>query len=857
MRMSNRDFTRHLIWIFPLLVVVVVGVLRETGASRLTKALLKKKLAQQYGVSEASVENYASRLPLGWRVGDRVELEPAPHKHDWRAGIVVVEGEDTGVVLTFAHMGDGDFPGQDEPLQTSYVMVNNSGQPASGSIHFFDDDGEPLELTVDGVTDSSFPFALNPGQIKRLTTEGVGELKQGWARVRSDQPIVVTSNFGAFREDGSVITDVGVGESELGTEFTIFADTIGSNDTGVAVSNPDDEQAIDIEMTLRNAAGNEVDQEMLHLEPRGHLAVFLEQLFPTVGTINEFEGTVVLRSTTAAAAASQSPVSSRPQGEAPVLPFAGLTLRISGLVFTSVPMVAPLPPDAEFTRMAFPQAADGELGEFRVSTTPVLFNLSDQEATGLIEFFKGDGSDNEVRVGGVAMSAIPFQIPPGGVFRVDTDGVGELAVGWARVAMDRPLAGVAIFTIRDGADTIVAAVGVNSAALRQNFQILADTTGLFDTALALVSPLEPEEGGEEEPTVVQITLREGNGLFLASTQIELLAREHTALFLTQLFPEVEGIDELEGRLEISVSGSADYVAALSLRSALEKLTSVPLFVEQHPFAPTLLFEFAQNLKGTSAAVRLTLHQNDSDSALEFVSARIPGVQLLAENFRGGEQFGSGYLNNPARSVLLVAGNVVSPAGAGSSVAFTMINESDSGLAIQANGTLADDGEGGLLFDLQYLDKKPTTFLGDDADIVIHLDEDLFRLPDDSETTLHSEFVSVSRSTETEERILRRTEQSLDFTDPDPALVNLESVVPNLLVAGESLTLAGSNFGDAPAVLFPGQELESLAFQRKDDSWGVVVPPGSDRWPGSDRQRRRARHRLSGPEPLWARPGLHY
>ncbi len=643
-----------------------------------------------------------------------------------------------------------------------------------------------------------------------------------------------------------MITDVGVGESELGTEFTIFADTIGSNDTGVAVSNPDDEQALDIEITLRDAAGNDVDQEMLHLEARGHLAAFLGQLFPDVGTINEFEGTVVLRSTTPLVAGPRSRVSDLPQGDVALQPFAGLTLRISSLVFTSVPMVPPLPPGAEFTRMAFPQAADGELGDFKVSTTPVLFNLTDQEATGLIEFFKGDGSDNEVRVGGVAMSAIPFQIPPGGVFRVDTDGVGELAVGWARVAMDRPLAGVAIFTIRDATDTIVAAVGVDSAALRQNFEILADTTRLFDTALALVNPLEAEKGSEEDPTVARISLRDGNGLLLGTTEIELLAREHTALFVTQLFPDVKGIDELDGRLQISVASSQDYVAALSLRSAQEKLTSVPLFLEQHPFAPTLLFEFAQNLKGTSPAVRLTLHQNDRDTALEFVSARIPGVQLLTENFRGGEQFGSGYLNSPARSVLLVAGEVVSTAGVDDSVAFTLINEStDDGFNIQANGTLLDDGEGGLLFDLQYLGKTPNTFVGDDADIVIHLGEDLFRIPDEASTTVHSEFVSVSRSIAAEQRMLRRTEESLDFMDPDPLLANLESLVPNLLVAGESLRMAGSNFGEMPDVLFPGKELKYRAFQREDGSWGVVVPPRLDWRPRADRQRPGPRQRISG------------
>ncbi len=174
---------RHLIWIFPLLVVAVVSILHQAGASRITRILLKKSLARQYGVSETTVESYARRLPLGWQVGDQIALEPDPHHHAWTAGVQAVDDEGTGVVLTFAHMGDGDFPGQKAPLQTGYVMVNNSGQPAAGEIHFFGNDGGPLELTVDEVVGSSFPFALNPGQIKRLTTDGVGELKEGWARV--------------------------------------------------------------------------------------------------------------------------------------------------------------------------------------------------------------------------------------------------------------------------------------------------------------------------------------------------------------------------------------------------------------------------------------------------------------------------------------------------------------------------------------------------------------------------------------------------------------------------------------------------------------------------------------------------
>ncbi len=62
--------TRHLIWIFPLLVVAAAALLYQAGASRLSVLALKKELARQYGVSEGTIEEMARRLPPGWQFGD-------------------------------------------------------------------------------------------------------------------------------------------------------------------------------------------------------------------------------------------------------------------------------------------------------------------------------------------------------------------------------------------------------------------------------------------------------------------------------------------------------------------------------------------------------------------------------------------------------------------------------------------------------------------------------------------------------------------------------------------------------------------------------------------------------------------
>ena len=820
--------TRHLIWIFPLAIIAAASIIYQVGGSELTRALLRKEIAKLYGVSEATVESYERRLPADWQIGDPIELEAAPHGHSWPAGVEVIDDEDTGLRLEFAHMGDGDFPGQDEPLQTSYVMVNNSNATATGTLSFLDDSGEPLELEINGVTNSVFPFVLNRQSVQKMTAAGSGELKSGWARIRSDQPIVVTSNFGAIRADGTVITDVGVGEAEPGTEFTIFADTIGSNDTGLAVSNPDDEQAIDIQMTLNDAAGVMVDQTVVNLGPQGHLARFLSQLFPSVENIAEFEGTVVLTSTTAAATADSSTLSRDPAGEAPLLPFVGLTLRISGVIFTSVPMVPPPPPDAEHTRLAFPQAADGEVGGFKVSTTPVLFNNTGKQAAGMIEFFQGDGSFNEVGVGGIATSSIPFNIPPRGVFRVDTDGVGELGVGWARVTMDQPLAGVAIFTIKDAQDRIVAAVGVNAALLRRQFELIADTSSLFDTAIALANPLEPGKGEPDTPTRINFTLRDAEGRFIAFTDVALSARQHTSLFVTQLFSEVEGIEEFEGRIQASVNGEDTYVVALSLRSAVEKLTPVPVFMEQHAFAPTLTLEFAQTLPGTSPSVAWTLHQNEEDLAIEFAEIRIAGASFSTSNISPGFPFGVGYLTRPERAIYLSSTSEQEGQGAAQSFSFELIAAEMDDITVLANGTFSQEN-GETVITMQYVNKNSNTFVNEDSDLVVFVDPGVINVPESAEFETITEFVSVSRSSTAERRVIRRMGQTTETENPDPNLARIEQVTPYLPAGGALQTIQGSNFGEEPTILFPlqGGEIASLSgFLEENGDLTVVVPGGS-------------------------------
>ena len=327
---------RHLAWIIPLIIIGLLAFFWQVGALQVSRDAQIRRGARAFGVSPATLLQYSAELRGGVDVEEVVSQKLQPHSHGWQAGVQGVEDEETGVFLNFAHLGDGEFPGEDRPFQTTYTMVHNSSlqEPINGVLEFFDDEGDTQELEIDGVTASQFPFQLARGRVKRFVTSGAGPLKNGWARIRAEQPIVATSSFGIIREDGTVITDVGVGESVLGTEFTIFADTTEDRNTGLALANPNQDQTIAVRLTLRDTEGTTLSQTEIELEPFGHVARFVDELFPGFANINEFEGTILLES-----ASEVSPAGAIPGEEVGLLEFAGLTLLVSGSVLTSVPLV--------------------------------------------------------------------------------------------------------------------------------------------------------------------------------------------------------------------------------------------------------------------------------------------------------------------------------------------------------------------------------------------------------------------------------------------------------------------------------------------------------------------------------------
>ncbi len=592
-----------LIWLFPLLLLVLL----TATATRISEKQRLRNLLNAWGVEESVLQNpdVQTLIQRAQDPGFYAALEPPPsHEHPLSPRLSV---QASGFDLIFPQFGDGDMGGG-RRLQTTWTLTNVSFQPLVGTLEIYHDDGNLQELMVNGQTASTFDFELAVNAVTSFTTSGTGPIKTGWVHIHSSgAPVSGVSSFGVFDAADRVVTDVGVGASEVGTEFTIFADSIGGSDTGVAVANPDDDVSLDLTFDLYDPDGTMLASQSRDLGPREHFALFIPQLFSEVPGIHEFEGTVVITSAQGPAVAGSG------QGEDADPPFAGITLRSTGETLTSLPMVAP-PADPDITKLALPQVGDGVAGNLVVTTSSILFNNTENEATGLIEFFNSDATSMEVTIGEETGSSFDFSVNPRGVLRLVTAGRGELRDGWARVSMDQPLSGSAIFSIfeesgptaasypQTAAPQLVTEVGVGGQALVEGAYVIVDTRGVFDTGIALVFPISTTR----EDATLNFWLYDAEGVFLKNVQRPLGPLMHSAFFVTELFADEPGLDPEDFQGSLLVSSGFPF-APLALRSAGVKLTSTPALPLTTGFAPVATLELAQNLAGTRPVLEWTLH----------------------------------------------------------------------------------------------------------------------------------------------------------------------------------------------------------------------------------------------------------
>lgn len=795
--------------LLPLLLVTIAGLRaqpleahRGPGASwtqfiyRLP-ATVQAYLLQNFGIDRQTLK--ASRF----KPAPHSELPPEGLRQRNLSPMVLPDGyssTSSGARLIFAHVADGQIPGSGQFYRTTFTLAGNPIYSVHGWLEFFQDNGDPLALTVNGVTASSFSFDLAMGASLRLSTAGSGSQKVGWARILADQPLSCAAAFSVTDAQGTIYADVGIGESPANTFFTLFADSRGPSDTGVALVNPSESESRSVRLELFRADGVSMGVETLILPPRGHRARFLTELFARVSGIQEFEGSLQVSSTGA---------------------IAGITLRITGDQLTSLPMYQR---PVSTSTLFLPQIAKGTSTEagIRYATTLVLINNGTEASGGNFAFFDSSGQPLTVTLGGAANSTFSFNIPANGVARYTTDFAGSIRTGWARVYFNdsKKTCGVAvIFHVQNLSGELLTEVGVPGLQMGTSHELLADSLGAFDTGLAVANT------DESRNAAIQLTLLDAQGNQRAQACMALGPLQHQAIFLTQLFPQVGGIEEFQGRLRIT---SPRQIAVLSLRSIAEKLTSVPGVRSQLGFSPVSIFEPLSRVGGSSPPVRWRVRLNGFDLGISSIRFSAPQMGLNLSALQGGAPMAAGYIyiDNLAG---LTQGQILS----GSDLLMPKARAADGvGFSLQQfQGKINGNPSNGLTIELTPTNPLlgGSNYFFSDMEVDFYFAGGIITLPAGMRSTeVLTDFTSApTQAEESESRVLAQVRQQIQLNAEDAVKGLITDTSPALTTPGAFWNVKGRRFGSSPRMIFYAADGASSAaelFDNGDGTWVVEVPP---------------------------------
>ena len=188
------------------------------------------------------------------------------------------------------------------PNRTRVVLRNNGTVTDNGTIAFFNQSGNPQVVPIGGSNVSSLSYSVLPGGVFDVQTAGTGNLVIG--------PLEITSNLGeASVLEATIVFDilgnfVSVDSAPASANQQIFASRNSSENTGVALYNPDRNNSVTLNVTLIDSVGNQRSRVSVVLAPQQQIAVFVDQarLFQNFFNSNpaDFTGTMTIQSTNGA-----------------------------------------------------------------------------------------------------------------------------------------------------------------------------------------------------------------------------------------------------------------------------------------------------------------------------------------------------------------------------------------------------------------------------------------------------------------------------------------------------------------------------------------------------------------------------
>ena len=196
--------------------------------------------------------------------------------------------DEAATTLYFPQVADGGG------YRTNFILLNPSASSTIAHLEFFGDDGSPLGLSIGGAAATNVDLRIEAKGAVHLITDGTpASTRVGWVRVTSPVAIGGSALFQTVGP-GWIQSEAGVPASPAAGHFTTYVTSMGSTESGLALSNPN-QTSVTVTLKLRDTTGLVVASTTISLNPLAHIARFFTQWFPAAGV--DFEGTLEVLAT--------------------------------------------------------------------------------------------------------------------------------------------------------------------------------------------------------------------------------------------------------------------------------------------------------------------------------------------------------------------------------------------------------------------------------------------------------------------------------------------------------------------------------------------------------------------------------
>ncbi len=202
----------------------------------------------------------------------------------------------SGSAFYFPQIASGSGGGL--TISTRFIFLN-TGDNATITIEFCDSLGSPMTIVLKGqaVPQSVYQFNIAKGAALDLQTGQEESFKVGYAKITTGSGVGGNAVYLVADEPSGIITaEAGIPSSDPLENFTFFADSLNTANTGLVIVNPPADGisggTASVTLRLYDKGFNLINTRLVTLQAGEHVSKYFNEIFQDVSAAIEMEGVI-------------------------------------------------------------------------------------------------------------------------------------------------------------------------------------------------------------------------------------------------------------------------------------------------------------------------------------------------------------------------------------------------------------------------------------------------------------------------------------------------------------------------------------------------------------------------------------